>query len=77
MVDEKLIQNLKKTAFQIRKDILIETTSAQSGHPGGSLSATDIMVCLYFHKMTKKTRHALFHQLNPGFCFIGYESLGV
>ena len=51
MVDEKLIQSLKEIAIQIRKDILIDTCKAGSGHPGGSLSAIDIMVCLYFHKM--------------------------
>jgi len=51
MVDVKLIQDLKKIAIDVRKDILKSTCKAQSGHPGGSLSATDIMVCLYFHKM--------------------------
>ncbi len=59
MVDEKLIPSLKKTALQVRKDILIETTEAQSGHPGGSLSATDIMVCLYFHKMKHNSKKPL------------------
>jgi len=48
---KQTIQDLKKTALQVRKDILTATTKAQSGHPGGSLSATDIMVCLYFNKM--------------------------
>lgn len=51
MVDIELINNLKKIALQIRRDILEMTTKAGSGHPGGSLSATDIMVTLYFHKM--------------------------
>ena len=26
-------------------------TEAKSGHPGGSLSATDILTTLYFHEM--------------------------
>lgn len=47
----KTIQNLKDTALELRKDILRAITIPQSGHPGGSLSAIDIMVCLYFHKM--------------------------
>lgn len=51
MVDKELIKNLKEKAFEIRKQILKSTCLAGSGHPGGSLSATDIMVCLYFHKM--------------------------
>ena len=48
---DKEIEKLKKIALQVRKDILDMTTAAGSGHPGGSLSATDIMVVLYFHKM--------------------------
>lgn len=51
MADNKSIQNLKKIAVDVRKDILCDTCKAGSGHPGGSLSATDIMVCLYFNKM--------------------------
>jgi len=45
------IQKLKAFAMDVRKDILRDTCMAASGHPGGSLSATDIMVCLYFHKL--------------------------
>ena len=45
------IDELKKTAKKIRKEILIMTAKAGSGHPGGSLSATDIVVALYFYKM--------------------------
>lgn len=48
---QQKIQKLKEIALKIRKDILTATCKAGSGHPGGSLSATDIMVCLYFHKM--------------------------
>ena len=50
-VRQLIIKKLKEIALQIRKDILISTCKAGSGHPGGSLSAADIMVCLYFHKM--------------------------
>jgi transketolase len=50
MENEK-IRKLKETAKQVRQDILNITAEAGSGHPGGSLSATDIMVSLYFHKM--------------------------
>ena len=34
-------------AVNVREDILRETHSAKSGHPGGSLSATDLMTYLY------------------------------
>lgn len=35
----------------MRKTILTMIYKAQSGHPGGSLSAADIMTALYFHAM--------------------------
>lgn len=39
---------LAATANDIRKDILTMITEAGSGHPGGSLSCTDILCALYF-----------------------------
>ncbi len=49
---EKLeIQELEKIAKKIRKDIIEEVYSAQSGHPGGSLSIADILTVLYFRQM--------------------------
>ncbi len=45
------IKELEKIAWTIRRDIIKMITQAQSGHPGGSLSSTDIMVSLYFHAM--------------------------
>ena len=42
------IQELEKTASQIRRDILRMVHHASSGHPGGSLGAADIMTALYF-----------------------------
>lgn len=45
------IENLKKTATQIRRDIVRMVNMAGSGHPGGSLSSTDVMTALYFSVM--------------------------
>ncbi len=42
---------LKEISKKIRKSILEMLCKAGSGHPGGSLSATDLLVALYFHKM--------------------------
>ncbi|MGI5174301.1 transketolase [Treponema sp. OMZ 840] len=42
---------LKEKARQIRCDSLRMISQAGSGHPGGSLSAADIMVALYYSKM--------------------------
>ncbi|HET7099461.1 MAG TPA: transketolase [Patescibacteria group bacterium] len=39
---------LKKVALQVRKDIIDMIYKAGSGHPGGSLSATEILVAIYF-----------------------------
>jgi transketolase len=48
---EKIVPWLENKANLIRKDILTMIHAAQSGHPGGSLSATDIVAALYFHFM--------------------------
>ena len=45
------IKNLNRIAQEIRRHALIMTTKAGSGHPGGSLSAADIIAALYFHQM--------------------------
>jgi transketolase len=45
------IERLKAIALRTRKWIVKMTHAAGSGHPGGSLSATDILTTLYFHIM--------------------------
>lgn len=45
------VPELKRMAVQMRKDILYMIYEAQAGHPGGSLSATDIVTALYFRVM--------------------------
>ena len=42
---------LKKTANEVRKGIVTAVHSAKSGHPGGSLSAADLLTYLYFEEM--------------------------
>lgn len=42
------IKALEAMARTVRRDILTMVHEAGSGHPGGSLSAADIMVALYF-----------------------------
>lgn len=42
---------LQKQANEIRKGILTAVYHAKSGHPGGSLSAADMMTYLYFEEM--------------------------
>ena len=42
---------LKKVANEVRKGIVTAVHSAKAGHPGGSLSATEIFTYLYFEEM--------------------------
>ncbi len=49
--NNQLIKKLNRIALDIRRNLLIMTTKAGSGHPGGSLSSTDIIAALYFHHM--------------------------
>ena len=43
--------NYQEHARNIRKNIVKMVTEAASGHPGGSLSAADILTVLYFNEM--------------------------
>ncbi|MBL7137336.1 MAG: transketolase [Bacteroidales bacterium] len=43
--------DLTKIASQVRRDIIRMVNGASSGHPGGSLGATDFLVALYFAVM--------------------------
>ncbi len=45
------IPRLKEIARQVRLDIIESTFAAGSGHPGGSMSATEIVVALYYREM--------------------------
>ena len=44
-------EELRRAATEVRKGIVTGTHAAKSGHPGGSLSAADIMTYLYFEEM--------------------------
>ncbi|MDR2085246.1 MAG: transketolase [Bacteroidales bacterium] len=44
-------QMLKSMAMQVKRDSLRMIHTAKSGHPGGSLSCAEYLVCLYFFEM--------------------------
>lgn len=48
---------LEKIALHVRKTVLRILAEAGSGHTGGSLSATDILVALYFHVLKIDPKH--------------------
>ena len=45
------IASMEKTCRAVRRDIINMTADAASGHPGGSLSAVEIITTLFFGKM--------------------------
>lgn len=48
---QRSIAELEQIAIQVRCNIIEMITEAQAGHPGGSLSAADIVTALYFRTM--------------------------
>jgi transketolase len=45
-------------AYKIRTDIIQMLATAGSGHPGGALSVTDILVLLYFKHLTHDPKNS-------------------
>lgn len=45
------LQQLNDMALQVRRDIVRMVHACQSGHPGGSLGCTELLVALYFKVM--------------------------
>jgi transketolase len=67
------IKDLKKYAVKVRKHIIDEVYSAASGHPGGSLSCTEILTALYFAEMRINPKQPLWEDrdrfvLSKGHC---------
>jgi transketolase len=54
MADEvpaTLVASLQEHALRVRRAIIRMLYAAGSGHPGGSLSVTDVLTALYFHEL--------------------------
>jgi len=49
--DAALIEKLAAIANLLRRHVIKMTHAAGSGHPGGSLSAADMVAALYFHEL--------------------------
>ena len=50
-MDTQAKKQLEMTACKVRMGVIEETFQAKSGHPGGSLSVTDLLTYLYFQEM--------------------------
>jgi len=51
------LATLESNAREIRRDIIRMTYAAGSGHPGGSLSVTDLLTALIFHELNIDPAH--------------------
>lgn len=56
------INALELKANEVRKGVIEAVYHAQSGHPGGSLSCTDILTVLYFNQMNVEPKKP--HDMN-------------
>jgi len=56
-INNARVLELKKKAKEIRVEIIKMIYKAQSGHPGGSLSAADIVTALYFEILNIDPNH--------------------
>ena len=61
-LDEKKLNELKEICKDLRRTILKMTHAAASGHPGGSLSAVEILTVLYFQIMKHDPRNPNWHE---------------
>ena len=50
-MNDRELSQLKKQAVALRKTAITMIYHAKSGHPGGSLSASDLIAALYFHEL--------------------------
>jgi len=50
-LEAEIITRLQEKARAVRRDIIRMIGAAGSGHPGGSLSAVEVLTALYFHVM--------------------------
>ena len=45
------VKDLERQCIELKKKVIAMIYKAQSGHPGGSLSAADFVTALYFREM--------------------------
>lgn len=50
---------IREKCKKLRSQIINMIADAQSGHPGGSLSAVEILACLYYYKMNVDPKNPL------------------
>ena len=79
---KKSVEELKEIAKDLRKKVVTMVYEAQSGHPGGSLSAADFVTACYFREMNVDPKNPKWEDrdrfvLSKGHvCPIQYAALG-
>ena len=54
LTEQAVVERLKPIARRLREDVIRMITAAGSGHPGGSLSAAEIVTALVFHTLRRR-----------------------
>ena len=79
---KRTVEELKEIAKDLRKKVVTMVYEAQSGHPGGSLSAADFVTACYFREMNVDPKNPKWEDrdrfvLSKGHvCPIQYAALG-
>ena len=73
-------KQLEITACKVRMGVIEATYNAKSGHPGGSLSISDLLTYLYYVKMNVDVKNSKMHErdrlvLSKGHCAPGLYSV--
>jgi len=50
-INQQVIDEIQSKARKLRREVIRMVGTAGSGHPGGALSAADMVACLYFWEM--------------------------
>ncbi len=50
-INQQVIDEIESKARRLRREVIRMVGTAGSGHPGGALSAADLVACLYFWEM--------------------------
>lgn len=72
-MDQMIKKQLQIIACKVRIGVIESTYNAKSGHPGGSLSISDLLTYLYFAKMNINVKNPKMHErdrlvLSKGHC---------
>ena len=76
-IDPALIERLESKVVEIRKKIIDLTVLAGGGHIGGSLSMTDLLVALYYHRLIYKPADPRWAERDRFILSKGHGALGL